>query len=102
MRAKTVNFERGKDPKEVLEIGNKNLRDFNHMFKSKQCYSEPMQPMILGLLEGSVKELDAVKFVEKAIIQKVMNKYNGNISHMAKELGLTRTSLYRRLEKYGL
>ena len=40
--------------------------------------------------------------VEKVIIEKVMKKHNGNISHMAKELGLTRTSLYRRLEKYGL
>ena len=40
--------------------------------------------------------------IEKTIIQKVMNKYNGNISHMAKELGLTRTSLYRRLEKFDL
>ena len=49
-------------------------------------------------------ELDTYNLddVEKAIIQKVMNKYSGNISHMAKELGLTRTSLYRRLEKYGL
>lgn len=40
--------------------------------------------------------------VEKIIIRKVMRKFNGNISLAAKELGLTRTSLYRRLEKYGL
>jgi len=33
---------------------------------------------------------------------KVISKYGGNISHAAKELGLSRTSLYRRLEKYGL
>jgi len=40
--------------------------------------------------------------VEKLIIQKVISKHEGNISKAAKELGLTRTSLYRRMEKYGL
>ena len=40
--------------------------------------------------------------IEKSIIQKAINKYQGNISKAAKELGLTRASLYRRLEKHGL
>ncbi len=40
--------------------------------------------------------------IEKTIIRKVISKYGGNISYAAKELGLSRTSLYRRLEKYGL
>lgn len=40
--------------------------------------------------------------VEKNVVQRVINKHNGNISKAAKELGLTRASLYRRLEKYGL
>lgn len=40
--------------------------------------------------------------VEKSIIQKAVNQHNGNISKAAKDLGLTRASLYRRLEKYGL
>lgn len=40
--------------------------------------------------------------VEKNIIQKAIDKNNGNISKASKELGLTRASLYRRLEKYGL
>ncbi|MCR9253606.1 MAG: sigma-54 dependent transcriptional regulator [bacterium] len=40
--------------------------------------------------------------VEKTVIQKAINKHNGNISKAAKELGLTRASLYRRLEKHGL
>ena len=30
------------------------------------------------------------------------SKHGGNISHAAQELGLTRTSLYRRMEKHGL
>ena len=40
--------------------------------------------------------------VEKILIRKVLKKHNGNISQAASELGLTRSSLYRRLEKYDL
>lgn len=39
---------------------------------------------------------------EKMLIRRVVDKYGGNISRAAKELGLTRASLYRRIEKYGL
>lgn len=40
--------------------------------------------------------------LEKATIEQVIQKHNGNILQAAKELGLTRGTLYRRLEKYGL
>jgi len=40
--------------------------------------------------------------VEKAAIVKALQMHNGNISKAADELGLTRASLYRRMEKYGL
>jgi DNA-binding NtrC family response regulator len=40
--------------------------------------------------------------VEKNVIQKAMIKNRGNISDTAKELGLTRASLYRRLDKYNI
>jgi len=40
--------------------------------------------------------------IEKNFIQKALRKCGGNISHAAKELGLTRTALYRRMEKFGL
>jgi DNA-binding NtrC family response regulator len=40
--------------------------------------------------------------VEEKVIRAVLIKYQGNVSHAAKELGLTRTSLYRRMQKYGL
>ena len=43
-----------------------------------------------------------IEDMERNVIQKALRKYNGNISQAAKELGLTRASLYRRLEKYGL
>ncbi|MFN3849104.1 MAG: sigma-54-dependent transcriptional regulator [Spirosomataceae bacterium] len=40
--------------------------------------------------------------MEKAMIVKTLKKFNGNITEAAKELGLTRASLYRRIEKYGI
>jgi DNA-binding NtrC family response regulator len=39
---------------------------------------------------------------ERILISRVVGKHGGNISKAAKELGLTRASLYRRIEKYGL
>ena len=38
--------------------------------------------------------------LEKSTILKVIDKNSGNITKAAKELGLTRTALYRRLNKY--
>jgi transcriptional regulator with PAS, ATPase and Fis domain len=40
--------------------------------------------------------------LEKWAIQNAIDKYRGNISHAAKELGLSRGAIYRRMEKYGL
>ena len=40
--------------------------------------------------------------VEKAAVAKAIQLHNGNISKAAEELGLTRASLYRRMEKYGI
>lgn len=40
--------------------------------------------------------------VEKTVIRKALDKHEGNISKSAEELGLTRASLYRRMEKYDL
>lgn len=40
--------------------------------------------------------------LEKETILSVIEKNKGNISKSAKELGITRTALYRRLNKYGL
>ena len=41
-------------------------------------------------------------YLERETIQKALRKHGFNISHAAKELGLTRASLYRRMEKHGL
>jgi DNA-binding NtrC family response regulator len=40
--------------------------------------------------------------VEKSAVVKAIQLHNGNISKAADELGLTRASLYRRMEKYGI
>ena len=52
--------------------------------------------------EGVILDNYNLEAVEKAVIRKALKKHAGNISHAARELGLTRTSLYRRMEKYGL
>jgi len=52
-----------------------------------------------GELELNTYNLDDI---EKTIIQKVLKQYQGNISQASQDLGLTRTSLYRRMEKHGL
>lgn len=40
--------------------------------------------------------------LERATIANVVEKHGGNISKAAKELGITRTALYRRLSKYDI
>lgn len=40
--------------------------------------------------------------LEKATINRVLEKHNGNLTKAAKELGITRTALYRRLGKYDI
>jgi DNA-binding NtrC family response regulator len=40
--------------------------------------------------------------IEKRAIERALKKHKGNVSHAASDLGLTRTSLYRRMERHGL
>lgn len=40
--------------------------------------------------------------LERSAIETALKKHRYNISHTAKELGLTRAALYRRMEKHGL
>ncbi|ULQ57881.1 sigma-54 dependent transcriptional regulator [Flavihumibacter rivuli] len=53
---------------------------------------------------GGTEEQDETKLsaLEKNTILKVIDKHNGNITRAARELGLTRTALYRRLSKYDI
>jgi DNA-binding NtrC family response regulator len=40
--------------------------------------------------------------VERHMIEQALHQHTGNISRVAKALGLSRTALYRRLERHGL
>jgi DNA-binding NtrC family response regulator len=61
----------------------------------------------LGLVSGSASPESALEEMsidelEKIFIQKAMRRYDGNVSRAAEALGLSRSALYRRLEKHGL
>jgi DNA-binding NtrC family response regulator len=52
---------------------------------------------------NTVLETDyTLEALEKMMVQKALVKHAGNITHAARELGITRTALYRRIEKHGL
>lgn len=40
--------------------------------------------------------------LERRTIESALGRHGGNVTRAAHELGITRTSLYRRMEKYGL
>jgi transcriptional regulator with PAS, ATPase and Fis domain len=52
--------------------------------------------------EGFVFDSYNLDHIEKKVIEHTLKNHSGNISTAAKELGLTRASLYRRMEKFGL
>ena len=88
-----------------------NIRELQHALELAIILSgtNVLQPEDFNFTPSSGKEdgqlsLDQYNLeeVEKLLIRKVLKKYNGNITQAASELGLTRSSLYRRLEKYGL
>lgn len=53
---------------------------------------------------GSTGEEDILNLseMEKRLILKSLDKNNGNVTRAAKDLGIDRLALYRRLQKYGL
>lgn len=89
-----------------------NIRELQHAVERAIILSNSsvLQPEDFSLMATVNRENDSplsldqynLEDVEKLLIRKVLKKYNGNITQAASELGLTRSSLYRRLEKYGL
>ncbi len=75
----------------VILSDNDKLNTTDLFFNTSQSKSEEQEIDTYNLEE-----------IEKNIISKALLKFEGNISKAAKELGLTRTSLYRRMEKYRL
>jgi len=63
--------------------------------------------LIFSILENASENINddenvPLSMLEKNAILRVIEKHNGNITRAAKELGLTRTALYRRLSKYDI
>ena len=67
-------------------------------------YLAPNEPsQVQQQAQGSISADDhTLESLEKMMVQKALVKHAGNITHAAKELGITRTALYRRIEKHGL
>jgi DNA-binding NtrC family response regulator len=62
-----------------------------------------LQPAALPTPSGtSALEALPLEEVERVLIQKALARYGGNVSQAAQALGLSRSALYRRLEKHGL
>ena len=64
-------------------------------------------PLILGdiaISRDTALRLDdmGLEDVERVLIQKALARFGGNVSHASKALGLSRSALYRRLQKYNL
>lgn len=87
-----------------------NVRELQHSVERAVIMSESklLQPEDF-LLTKEADNSEQVVFddynleeVEKMVLRKALKKHEGNISKAADELGLTRASLYRRMDKYGL
>ncbi len=87
-----------------------NIRELQHAIERSVilCETDVLQPSDF-FFQGAINKEEKfildnynLEEVEKMVIKKVIADNDGNITKAAKELGLTRTSLYRRMEKYGL
>jgi DNA-binding NtrC family response regulator len=57
-----------------------------------------------GAHDGSQPALEGMTLenVERVLIAKALARHQGNVSHAARSLGLSRSALYRRMAHYGL
>ena len=85
-----------------------NVRELDHSIERAVLISigDQIQASDLGLESdktSSAKIEDmSLEEVEYLLIKKALARHSGNISHAAEALGLSRSALYRRMEKYGL
>ena len=88
-----------------------NVRELQHAIERAIIMTDASvlgpNDFLLSSMEGNRNE--GINFpsyqideAEKLLIIKAISRHAGNITKAAKDLGLTRASLYRRLEKYGL
>ena len=85
-----------------------NIREIEHIVERAVIITENTQ-IQLEDLHFSTKKLKVsltnnlnLEDTEKLLIEQALKKHQGNISRAAKDLGLTRAALYRRIEKHQL
>src|SRR5579863_1679078 len=85
-----------------------NVRELNHVVERAvlMAQDQMVRPADLALRSGAQGALRledmSLEEVEAFLIKKALARYNGNVSHAANALGLSRSALYRRLQRYGL
>jgi len=85
-----------------------NVRELEHAIERSVliCVGDKIQASDLGLESGAAGaskiEDMGLEEVECLLIKKALARHSGNISHVADALGLSRSALYRRMQKYGL
>ena len=87
-----------------------NIRELQHMMENAVIMTDNdiIKPEILQFTTNIKQEkltLNAslnLNQVEKQAIKEALFKNKGNINQTAKELGITRKTLYNKIEKYGL
>ena len=90
-----------------------NVRELDHTMERAvlMARSSLLEPADLGLVtppssadSDPIQALNdmSLEAVEAILIRKALSKAQGNISHAAEALGLSRGALYRRMEKYAL
>src|SRR5271155_1740414 len=87
-----------------------NVRELDHTVERAVLLSqeEAGRASHLGLRSASTSgasprlEEMSLEEVERVLIQKALARFSGNVSQAATALGLSRSGLYRRLQKYGL
>lgn len=85
-----------------------NIRELQHAIERAVIMSEGIKINADNVLPISKREISntknsvKVKDVEKEAISKAIEMCGGNLSNAAEELGIGRTTLYRKMKKYGL
>src|SRR3954452_21094330 len=85
-----------------------NVRELDHAIERAVLMAPGplVKPTDLGLRAtrdgGGRLEDMSLEDVESFLIKKAMTRFDGNVSQAAKALGLSRSALYRRLQRYGL
>jgi DNA-binding NtrC family response regulator len=85
-----------------------NVRELDHAVERAVLMTQANQvrAVDLGLRAAAEdsRRLDdmSLEEVESFLIKKALGRYDGNVSRAAEALGLSRSALYRRLQRYGL